>query len=89
MIQKILISLGLYVIAFGLDYAAINWNLPVLWIIFLPISTAAVVFTFDLIVTHFDFDEIKHLKGSDKYLYIIALSILCAGFAVATAIFLK
>jgi hypothetical protein len=83
----------LYVIAFVLSYFAKRTFLDIdfgfLWLIYLPIATAAVVTTFDYIMDTFDFEEIKTLKDNNRYLYSLSLAVLSAGFAIATAIFMK
>lgn len=84
LISKIAI---LYVLAFVADYFAKQYNF--VWIIFLPIATAANTLFFDLLLGMVDFDDIKLLKGSDKGIHLAALTVLSAGFAIATAIFLK
>ncbi len=73
--------------AFVADYFAKQYNF--VWIIFLPIATVANTLFFDLLLGMVDFDGIKKLKETDKGIQTVALTILSAGFAIGTAIFLK
>ena len=85
--QLISRTLILYALAFVADYFAKQYNF--VWIIFLPIATAANTLFFDLLLGMVDFSVIKTLKDSEKGIYLVALTTLSAGFAIATAIFLK
>ena len=60
-----------------------------LWIVYLPFATAATVSTFDFLMDTIDFEDLKDIKDNHKYQYSISLAILSAGFAIASAIFLK
>lgn len=84
---KILQVVVLYASAYIIELLAKEQSF--FWILFLPVATAAVLTTFDLLMGIVDLEEIKLLKDQNKYLYILGVCILSAGFAVATALFLK
>jgi hypothetical protein len=84
---KIIQSVALYAAAYLIELLAKEQAF--FWILFLPVATAAVIATFDLIMRIVDLDEIATLKDQNKYIYIVGICILSAGFAVATALFLK
>jgi hypothetical protein len=79
----------LFVFGFFAKREFFGISLDFLWIIYLPIATYISIITFDLLTNYIDFESMDKLKEDHKGQYIIALSILSAGFAVATAIFLK
>ncbi len=87
MIYKIIQVTTLYVAAYLIELLAKEQSF--FWILFLPVATAAVLTTFDLLMGIVDLEEIKILKDQNKYVYIVGVCILSAGFAVATALFLK
>jgi hypothetical protein len=78
----------LYVFAFGAELLAQNLN-NFFWSIYLPLIVAANVMLFDEILHIIDWSEIKTLKDTNKYLYILSIAVISAGFAVAMAIFMK
>ncbi len=86
--QTILKIIIFYILAFGCQFLAERIYLG-FWIVYLPLATAANVLFFDELVKVISFDDIPKMEGTNKYLYILALSVLSAGFAIATAIFLK
>jgi hypothetical protein len=77
----------LYALAFCFEFLA--GFQPFFWTIYLPLATAANVLVFDILVQAIDFDEIHKAEGLNKSVYITALTILSAGFAIATAVFLR
>lgn len=79
----------LFVFGFLAKREIFDISLDFLWIIYLPIATYISIVTFDLLTNYIDFEAMDKLKEDHKGQYIIALSILSAGFAIATAIFLK
>jgi hypothetical protein len=79
----------LYALAFLADYVANIYNFKFAWLVFLPIATAANTLFFDLLLGHVDFSSINNLKDSDRGIHTVALTVLSAGFAIATAIFFK
>lgn len=76
-----------YILAFFLDL--ISARFPSFWIVYLPFATAANVLLFDELIHAIDFGEIHKSEGTSKSLYVLALTILSAGFAIATAVFLR
>ena len=78
----------LYVFAFGAELLAQNFS-NFFWSIYLPLIVAANVLLFDEILQIIDLSEIKQLKDINKYLYILSIAVISAGFAVAMAIFMK
>jgi hypothetical protein len=80
--------LFLYVAAYGADVLATYVN-PFFWSVYLPVVVAANVLLFDETLKIIDLDEIKTLKDTNKYLYILSICVLSAGFAIAMAIFMK
>jgi hypothetical protein len=80
--------LMLYVFAFGADMLA-NYVHNFFWSVYLPLIVGANVLLFDEILKIIDLNEIKTLKDTNKYLYILSVSIISAGFAIAMAIFMK
>ena len=78
----------LYVFAFGADLLATYFN-SFFWSVYLPLIVGANVLLFDEILQIIDLNEIKQLKDTNKYLYILSLAIISAGFAIAMAIFIK
>jgi hypothetical protein len=80
--------LMLYIFAFGADLLATNFN-TFFWSIYLPLIVGANVLLFDEILKIIDLNEIKQLKDTNKYLYILSLAVISAGFAIAMAIFMK
>jgi hypothetical protein len=81
--------LALFVFGYLAKREVFDISLDFLWIIYLPIATYISIVTFDLLTNYIDFESMNKLKEDHKGQYIIALSILSAGFAIATAIFLK
>ena len=75
--------------SFGLILEIFARQYNFLWSIYLPVATAGNVLLFDELVQFIDFEDIKHLDQNGKNFYILALTVLSAGFAIATAIFLK
>jgi hypothetical protein len=80
--------LMLYIFAFGAELLAQTFS-NFFWSIYLPLIVAANVLLFDEILKIIDLNEIKQLKDTSKYLYILSLAVISAGFAVAMAIFMK
>lgn len=80
--------LMLYVFAFGAELLSQNIS-NFFWSIYLPLIVAANVLLFDEILHIIDLNEIKALKDTNKYLYILSVAIISAGFAIAMAIFMK
>jgi hypothetical protein len=78
----------LYVFAFGAELLAKSFN-NFFWSIYLPLIVAASVLLFDEVLQIIDLNEIKTLKDNNKYLYILSLAVISAGFAIAMAIFMK
>jgi Na+/melibiose symporter-like transporter len=68
---------------------SVSYTLDFLWLAYLPISTAACILTFDMLLEIVDFDEMESLKEENRVVYVLALCVLSAGFAIATSIFLK
>jgi hypothetical protein len=85
----VLTYLALFVFGYLAKREIFNISLDFLWIIYLPIATYISIVTFDLLTNYVDFEAMSKLKEDHKGQYVIALSILSAGFAIATAIFLK
>jgi hypothetical protein len=77
------------IIAYLAKLQIYSLNFEFLWSLYLPVQTAGCVFAFDYLVELIDFEEIKKLEGSSKYIYKTALCLLGGLFAVALAIFLK
>jgi hypothetical protein len=78
----------LYIAAYGAEVLATKVD-PFFWSIYLPVIVAASVLLFDETLKIIDLNEIKTLKDTNKYLYILSISVISAGFAVAMAIFMK
>jgi hypothetical protein len=82
-----------YLLLFVFGYLAkrevFGVNLDFLWIVYLPIATYISIITFDMLTNYIDFETIHDLKQEHKASYTVALAILSAGFAVATAIFMR
>lgn len=89
MINKILYIVSLLVLTIVTQFLATKYGYTFLWVINLPISTALALTIFDLFCDYIDIKEIKNLEAKDKNLYRVAMAILAAGFAIATAIFLR
>lgn len=70
-------------------FGLVDYTMDFLWLAYLPISTAACILTFDMLLEIINFEEIESLKEENKVVYILALCVLSAGFAIATSIFLK
>jgi hypothetical protein len=66
-----------------------GFSLDFLWIVYLPIATHISIIMFDLLSDYINFDLLRSFKQENQAIYTISLSILSAGFAIATAIFLK
>jgi hypothetical protein len=86
-LQLISRTLILYILAFAADRLAMQYTF--FWIIFLPIATAANTLLFDLMLGMVDFSTIKSMGDTDRGIQTVAITILSAGFAVGTAIFLR
>jgi len=90
---KITTLIATYILVFIIGFVAklqLNgYPLDFLWIVYLPFATSVSIITFDLINKTIDFDLINQFKEENKAVYTVALAILSAGFAIATAIFLK
>jgi hypothetical protein len=78
----------LYIFAFGAELLATNVY-SFFWSIYLPLVVSANVLLFDEILQIIDLNEIKELKDTNKYLYILSIAVISAGFAIAMAIFMK
>jgi hypothetical protein len=78
----------LYIAAYGAEVLATKVD-SFFWAIYLPVIIAASVLLFDETLKIIDLNEIKTLKDTNKYLYILSICVLSAGFAVAMAIFMK
>ena len=78
----------LYVFAFGAELLAQNFS-SFFWSIYLPLIVAANVLLFDEILRIIDLNEINQLKDTNKYLYILSIAVISAGFTIAMAIFMK
>lgn len=86
-LDKITTQFCLYGAAAVLAYLAkltvYGISLNFLWLIFLPITTAAIVYTYDTIIEIIDFKDDNMVNRE------LVLAILSAGFAIALAIFYK
>ena len=78
----------LYVTSLGLEILA-EKVYPFFWNLYLPVVVAANIMLFDELLKVINWKEIKELKDTNKYLYILSLAVLSAGFAIATATFMK
>ena len=84
----ILFSLSIF-LAYLAKLKVFSLNFEFLWSLYLPVQTAGCVFAFDYLVDLVDFEEIKELEGTNRYIYKVALCVMAGLFAIALAIFLR